>query len=135
MDYLSAAGAIRTSQVLDRETSSHFWLTVYAQDRGLVPQFAHVEVLIRVDDVNDNVPLSVEPAYYASVVENSRLIQQVVKVTATDGDRSPQQALHFAITGGNPQNFFEIDSVRGEWATSLCSLLLLPLGFWCCEMF
>ena len=107
-------GTIRTRQVFDRETSSHFWLTVYAQDSGLVPQFGRLEVLVLVEDVNDNVPQSVEPAYYASVQEGSRHVQNVVKVQATDGDRNPQQVLRYDITGGNPQNFFQIDPVNGK---------------------
>ena len=84
-----------------------------------MPQFGRLEVLVLVQDVNDNVPQSVEPAYYASVQEDSRHVQNVVKVQATDGDRNPQQVLRYDITGGNPQNFFQIDPVNGE-----CFLLL-----------
>ena len=118
--------------MFDRETSSHFWLTVYAQDSGLVPQFGRLEVLVLVQDVNDNVPQSVEPAYYASVQEDSRHVQNVVKVQATDGDRNPQQVLRYDITGGNPQNFFQIDPVNGECFCFVfcccCFLLLLFKG-------
>lgn len=53
--------------MLDRETASYYWLTVVAQDRALVPQFARLEVMVDVLDVNDNIPQSTEPAYYASV--------------------------------------------------------------------
>jgi protocadherin Fat 1/2/3 len=108
------AGTIRTSQVLDRETSSHFWLTVYAQDQGPVPLFGRLEVIIFVDDVNDNVPQALEPAYYASVEEDSRLTQSIVQIQATDGDRNPEQAITFSITGGNPQGFFTIDPLTGQ---------------------
>lgn len=111
-------GTIRTSQVLDSETSSHFWLTVYAQDQGPVPQIGRVEVLVFVDDVNDNVPQALEPAYYASVTEDSRLVQNVVKIQATDGDRNPDQVLRFDITGGNPQAFFDIDPITGVISTT-----------------
>ena len=50
------AGTIRTRQVLDRETSPHHWLSVIAQDDGLVPFNTRLEVLVTVTDVNDNVP-------------------------------------------------------------------------------
>ncbi|CAG5134646.1 unnamed protein product, partial [Candidula unifasciata] len=100
---------IRTSQVLDRETAPHYWLTVIAQDRALVPQFARLEVLIEVIDVNEKIPLSLEPAYYASVEENNSIIKNVVQIQATDGDDDGSQPLLFSITSGNPQNFFTID--------------------------
>ncbi|KAI8799054.1 protocadherin Fat 1 isoform X4, partial [Biomphalaria glabrata] len=101
-------GTIRTSQVLDRETTPHFWLTILAQDRAMVPKFARLEVLIEVLDVNDNIPQSVEPAYYASVEENSSVKQKVVQIQTTDGD-DHSQGPTFAITSGNSQNLFEID--------------------------
>ncbi|KAH9487877.1 long-chain fatty acid transporter fat1 [Bulinus truncatus] len=101
-------GTIRTSQVLDRETTPHYWLTVLAQDRALVPKFARLEVLIEVADINDNIPQSVEPAYYAS--ENLSIRQRVVQIQATDGDDHVKGPT-FAITSGNSQNLFEIDPV------------------------
>ncbi|XP_041359153.1 protocadherin Fat 1-like isoform X2 [Gigantopelta aegis] len=115
-------GTIRTNQVLDRETSSHYWLTIFAQDRGLVPQFARQEVLIEVLDINDNVPLSKEPCYHATIPENSRRGIPVVKIQATDGDKNPEQRLRFEITGGNPQHFFRIDPVHGVISTTNRSL-------------
>lgn len=38
------AGIIKTKAVLDIETKSHYWLTVFAQDHGVVPLFSSVEV-------------------------------------------------------------------------------------------
>ncbi|CAL1526834.1 unnamed protein product [Lymnaea stagnalis] len=114
-------GTIRTSQVLDRETTPHYWLTVLVQDRALVPKFARIEVLIEVADVNDNIPQSVEPAYYASVQENGKQKQNVVQIKATDGDDESQTPT-FAITSGNPQNFFEIDPNTGVISTTNRSL-------------
>ncbi|XP_076446580.1 protocadherin Fat 1-like isoform X2 [Babylonia areolata] len=118
---IDANGTIRTRQVLDREAASHFWLTVHARDGGLVPQVGRLEVLVEVEDVNDNVPQSLSPAYYASVQENSRHVQSVVRVQARDGDLprdGRQEQLRFAITGGNPQNFFQIDPLNGMISTT-----------------
>lgn len=80
-----------------------------------MPQFAYLEVLVRIEDVNDNVPQSVDPAYYGSIQENIRNVQSIITIQANDGDRNPNQALNFAITGGNPQNFFSIDPVHGKF--------------------
>ncbi|KOB67696.1 putative reverse transcriptase-7 [Operophtera brumata] len=38
------AGIIRTLTPLDRETQDHYWLTLCAQDHGLVPKHACIEV-------------------------------------------------------------------------------------------
>ncbi|XP_046380464.2 protocadherin Fat 1-like isoform X3 [Haliotis rufescens] len=111
-------GTIRTSQVLDRETISHYWLTVYAQDGGLVPKFARQEVLIKIVDENDNVPLSRQPLYHVSVPENSREGVEIMQVEAYDGDLSDTQKITFQITGGDPQHFFKIHSTQGMISTT-----------------
>lgn len=40
------SGVIRTLTPLDRETVPHYWLTVCAQDHGLVPRHSCVQVII-----------------------------------------------------------------------------------------
>lgn len=111
-------GTIYTAQVLDRETVSHYWLTVYAQDKGLVPLYAHQEVLIRINDTNDNVPQTVEPLYNASVPENSGPDIGVIRIQAYDLDTSLEQNLTFEITGGNSEGYFKIDQFTGQITTT-----------------
>ncbi|CAI9732107.1 protocadherin Fat 1 isoform X3 [Octopus vulgaris] len=111
-------GTIRTAQVLDRETVSHYWLTVYAQDKGLVPLYGHQEVLIRINDTNDNVPQTEEPLYNASIPENSGSGIGIIRIQAYDLDTSLKQNLTFAITGGNSERYFSIDSLTGQIFTA-----------------
>lgn len=111
-------GTIFTAQILDRETVSHYWLTVYAQDKGLVPLYAHQEVLIRIKDTNDNVPQTVEPLYNASVPENSGPDIGVIRIQAYDLDTSLEQNLTFEITGGNSEGYFKIDQFTGQITTT-----------------
>lgn len=40
------AGCIKTTAILDIETKDHYWLTVFAQDHGIVPLFSSVEVSV-----------------------------------------------------------------------------------------
>lgn len=40
------AGCIKTTAILDIETRDHYWLTVFAQDHGIVPLFSSVEVSV-----------------------------------------------------------------------------------------
>ncbi|KAK2155346.1 hypothetical protein LSH36_242g04005 [Paralvinella palmiformis] len=102
-------GNIRTTEILDRETQSHYWLTIYAQDHGTVPMSSMVEVLVEVEDVNDNVPQTIEPVYYPGVMENSPEGTSVVKLEAYDQDESRNNRISYEITSGNPQGFFRID--------------------------
>nr|XP_015831508.2 protocadherin Fat 3a isoform X4 [Nothobranchius furzeri] len=114
-------GMIYTTDLLDRETKDSYWLTVYASDRGVVPQFSAIEVFIEVEDVNDNAPLTPEPLYRCSVPENSPRDVSVIQIQAQDPDVSPPMAadlLSFRIISGNPQNFFTINTRTGLITTT-----------------
>ncbi|XP_028429145.1 protocadherin Fat 3 [Perca flavescens] len=114
-------GVIYTTDMLDRETKDSYWLTVYASDHGVVPQFDTIEVFIQVEDVNDNAPLTSEPLYRPSVAENSPRDVSVLQIQAQDPDATPPAAadrLSYRIVSGNPQNFFAINSRTGLITTT-----------------
>lgn len=88
-------GVIRMSGVLDREKSTTHRLLVIARDQGSPSLSSSVEVEINVLDVNDNAPMfhgydELEegglPVYRVSVLENSPIGTQIVKVYANDSD-------------------------------------------------
>ncbi|XP_061626492.1 protocadherin Fat 1a isoform X2 [Phyllopteryx taeniolatus] len=111
-------GIIRTQELLDHETTPHYWLTVYAMDRGVVPLSAFVEVYLEVQDVNDNAPLASEPVYYPSVMENSPKDVSIIQIDALDPDAKSSDKLSYRITSGNPQGFFAINSRTGLVTTT-----------------
>uniref|UniRef100_A0A8C0H1Q3 FAT atypical cadherin 2 n=1 Tax=Chelonoidis abingdonii TaxID=106734 RepID=A0A8C0H1Q3_CHEAB len=111
-------GTIQTVGPLDRESTSHYWLTVLAVDRGSVPLSSVTEVYIEVTDINDNPPQMSRPVFYASVMENSPLNTSVLQLDARDPDCSSAGKLTFHIVNGNPQGFFTIDSVTGLISTT-----------------
>lgn len=111
---LYAPGVIRTQELLDHETTPHYWLTVYAMDRGVVPLSAFVEVYIEVQDVNDNAPQTSEPVYYPSVMENSPKDVSIIQINAADPDSKASDRLSYRITSGNPQGFFAINTKTGK---------------------
>ncbi|KAM7413789.1 hypothetical protein PAMA_020925 [Pampus argenteus] len=114
-------GVIYTTDMLDRETKNSYWLTVYASDHGVVPQFATIEVFVQVEDVNDNAPLTSEPLYRPSVSENSPRDVSVIQIQAQDPDATPPTAadrLNYRIISGNPQNFFTINTRTGLITTT-----------------
>lgn len=108
---------IYTTDLLDRETKDSYWLTVYASDHGVVPQFATIEVFVQVEDVNDNAPLTSEPLYRSSVPENSPRDVSVIQIQAQDPDATSStiaDRLNYHIISGNQQNFFTINTHTGE---------------------
>uniref|UniRef100_A0A3Q1I5G8 FAT atypical cadherin 1a n=1 Tax=Anabas testudineus TaxID=64144 RepID=A0A3Q1I5G8_ANATE len=111
-------GVIRTQELLDHETTPHYWLTVYAMDRGVVPLSAFVEVYIEVQDVNDNAPQTSQPVYYPSVMENSPKDVSIIKINAVDPDDKGSDNLTYRITSGNPQGFFAINAKTGLVTTT-----------------
>ncbi|XP_032878328.1 protocadherin Fat 3 isoform X3 [Amblyraja radiata] len=106
-------GLIVTADVLDRETTASYWLTVYATDRGVVPLFSSIEIYIEVEDENDNAPISSQPIYHPSIMENSPKDIPIVQIQAYDPDSSSSDKMTFKITSGNPQNFFTINPKTG----------------------
>nr|XP_021400674.1 protocadherin Fat 3 isoform X2 [Lonchura striata domestica] len=111
-------GVIYTADVLDRETTRSYWLTVYATDHGVVPLYTTIEVYIEVEDVNDNAPLTSEPIYYPVIMENSPKDVSVIQIQAQDPDSSTNEKLTYRITSGNPQNFFVINPKTGLITTT-----------------
>lgn len=101
-------GVIRTLELLDHETTRHYWLTVYATDGGVVPLSTSVEVYVEVQDVNDNAPQTPEPVYYPAVTENSPKDVSIIQMEAADPDAQASGRLAYKITSGNPQGFFAI---------------------------
>lgn len=119
-----STGVIETSDRLDRESTSHYWLTVYATDQGVVPLASFIEIYIGVEDVNDNAPQTSEPVYYPEVMENSPKDVSVVQIEAFDPDSSSNDRLTYKITSGNPQGFFSIHPKTGMLYELF--MLLLP---------
>ncbi|XP_030767379.1 fat-like cadherin-related tumor suppressor homolog isoform X3 [Sitophilus oryzae] len=111
-------GIIRTTAILDIETKSHYWLTVFAQDHGVVPLYSSVEVYIEVLNENDNIPLSEYPVYYPVIQEDSPPGTLVQEIRASDRDKDPNQELTFRIASGNPEGFFTINTKTGEISTT-----------------
>ncbi|XP_051945095.1 protocadherin Fat 2 [Xyrauchen texanus] len=109
-------GVIRTAVPLDREAVLHYWLTVYAKDLGIVPLVSWTEVYIEVWDINDNPPELSQPVYFASVQENLPKDKSVLKVSATDLDKSSQGKLTFQILDSQ-RIYFTIDPKTGVIST------------------
>ncbi|KAL3074151.1 hypothetical protein niasHS_014981 [Heterodera schachtii] len=122
------SGVISTKKELDHELQQHYWLTVRAEDTpfsaiGRMLR-AHLQLFIRVLNLNDRLPLFSQPIYRIGIAENSEENKVVLKVEATDGDdqwaKPSQQSdrLRYSILKGNPQAYFQIDEHSGYIVTS-----------------
>ncbi|XP_001920058.2 protocadherin Fat 2 [Danio rerio] len=109
-------GVIQTAGLLDREVVPHYWLTVYAKDLGTIPLVSWTEVYIEVWDINDNPPELSQPVYFGSVQENLPKDKSVLKVSATDMDKSSEGKLAFQILDSQ-RIYFTIDSKTGVIST------------------
>ncbi|XP_037297103.1 fat-like cadherin-related tumor suppressor homolog isoform X2 [Manduca sexta] len=117
------AGVIRTLTPLDRESVPHYWLTLCAEDHGLVPRHSCVQVYIEVEDVNDMAPWPERAAYTAAVPEHCGGGTRVTRVRAHDADAAPRPAnITYSIVAGNPDGLFSIDDATGEIVTTGRSL-------------
>ncbi|XP_041973434.1 fat-like cadherin-related tumor suppressor homolog [Aricia agestis] len=112
-------GTLRTQTPLDRETAPHYWLTLCAQDHGLVPRHSCVHVYVEVEDVNDVAPWPERAEYIAVVPEHCPPGTPVARVTAVDGDAAPAPArLRYSIAAGNPDGLFAVDELTGAVTTT-----------------
>lgn len=125
-------GIIRVSGTLDREKVTTHRLLVVAHDQGSPSLSSSVEVEINVLDVNDNAPtfhgydeLEKEgdqlPIYRVSVLENTPVGTQVVKVYANDSDfaGNGNGLILFDLSYQNraEKQYFAVDSKEGVIVT------------------
>lgn len=80
-------------------------------------------VSAQVEDVNDNAPLTSDPIYHPTIMENSPKDVSVIRIQAQDPDLTAiPSRLSYRITAGNPQNFFSINPKTGE---VVCDVVLV----------
>ncbi|PIK40235.1 putative protocadherin Fat 1 [Apostichopus japonicus] len=110
-------GIIRTKAVLDRESQSHYWLTVYAQDNAAVPLHSIVEVYIQVSDVNE-MPLPDSSVFRGYIPENSAAGTDIIRVEVEDLDETESQNITFEIPSKKIRRMFQIDRTTGMISTA-----------------
>ncbi|XP_035505640.2 protocadherin Fat 2 isoform X2 [Scophthalmus maximus] len=109
-------GVIRTTETLDRETTPHYWLSVFVTDLGTEPLISWTHVLVEVLDVNDNAPELSQPVYFASVRENVDEVKSVAQVLASDVDTSSEGKLSYRMLESH-QTYFDVDAKTGVIST------------------
>ncbi|XP_074505764.1 protocadherin alpha-8-like [Sebastes fasciatus] len=106
-------------QHLDRESVSHYDITITATDRGQPPLSIFKTLSIDVSDMNDNKPEFLHNPIELYLVENNVPGNPIFSVTASDKDLNENAALTYHIVrqdGGKVKNaaFLNINSDNGQ---------------------
>ncbi|KAL8591925.1 hypothetical protein ACOMHN_039978 [Nucella lapillus] len=112
----SATGTIYVQDKLDRETTSHYFLSAEAMDGGGIR--APTEIEVEVTDINDNAPIFRRSDYDGVVREKSSAFLKPIVVEAVDDDqpKTPNSTVYYAIiiTPKGLESNFSINETTGE---------------------
>ena len=105
----------------------------------MIQQMFHcLQVYIKIENENDNVPLTEQPVYYPSVPENSPAGTKIIQLLATDDDKDPEQKISYRLMKGNPEGFFAMNTTTGECVCVcgiwVCTSLHLIIKLFLCEI-
>ncbi|XP_038586889.1 cadherin-7 isoform X1 [Micropterus salmoides] len=114
------SGEIRTLKKLDREEKAFYVLQAQAINRrSNEPEEPESEFIIKVEDINDNVPQFQNEPYVSSIPEMCPTGTTVAQVTATDADDpmfGNNAKLIYSILQGEP--YFSVEPKTGIIVTS-----------------
>ncbi|XP_047739893.1 cadherin-23 [Hyalella azteca] len=116
LDAVTGALRLKEAAVLDREEVSDFFVTVEVRDDNGHGNRNTVGVHVIIVDVNDNAPVFSERGYEAKIDENSPDFSVPLVVVARDADANGtvNHEVRYSLVGGDPQQNFTLDAVRGE---------------------
>jgi len=114
----SSTGDLSVTSPLDFENMQQYHLTVRAQDSGTPPAANTTNVIVKVVDVNDNVPRFYTPIYQSSVAEDVEVGTTVVRVQAYDADSGANGHITYGIFDGLPDMALAVDADTGAVYTT-----------------
>ena len=115
-------GEIFTAIVLDREAlvqqnniflppASQITFQVQATDGGTPSLFSQMDVTVRLNDINDNTPMFVNPVSAVDVPESTAINDRIITITATDADIGENARIMYSLSGSA---LFNISASTGE---------------------
>ncbi|PWA28980.1 hypothetical protein CCH79_00020961, partial [Gambusia affinis] len=115
----SVSAELVLQKSLDREKQELIKLTLTAIDGGTPVKSGTSEIIIRVLDINDNIPTFIKTLYKTSITENALLGMTLLEVAATDADQGLNKEIVYSLNSNDQDHvleIFEIDSETGEIA-------------------
>lgn len=100
---------------LDREEHRQYSLELTAVDGGNPTRSGTVKIIIKVLDINDNVPVFTQPSYKASVRENTVPDTLIITISATDEDEGHKGNVTYSFTNMDvAHQVFKLNAKNGE---------------------
>ncbi|KAM8741703.1 protocadherin-16 [Acanthopagrus schlegelii] len=106
-------GTLLLAEGLDFETKPLYNLTVVVSDRGVPQRSSSVAAVITIGDVNDNPPVFSRAEYTVSLSEGAVSGTEIIRLTATDPDSTPNAEIQYTISSGDEVNLFTMDQWTG----------------------
>lgn len=104
-----------TSDVLDREITTVYNISISAWDGGSPSLSSQENVLISVSDINDNSPRFTQTKYNVYLMENNTPGSSVFAVSAIDSDIGPNGDVIYSILDeGSESRFVTMNSKNGD---------------------
>lgn len=109
---------LMTDSPLDREAVAEYTIVVRATDSGSPHHSSQESLVVRLSDVNDNMPVFSQPSYSVDIAENNDPNAYLLTVSAFDQDMGENSSLSFSIMDsdvhGNPvSSFVYINTEKG----------------------
>ncbi|XP_038055209.1 protein dachsous-like [Patiria miniata] len=108
-----STGLITTQSTLDRERSQMYIINVTAQDNGTPSLQSSIQVTVRIQDINDHMPVAERAAYTFTIEENIEPGSTVGQVRAHDQDAGDNGKIFYSIINGNDYGTFGINRTTG----------------------
>ncbi|XP_059845920.1 protocadherin-10-like [Hypanus sabinus] len=86
-----------TENLLDRENTSSYDVSVMCSDLGSPPLASRKTITVEVSDINDNAPHFTQSSYTVYVMENNVIGASIITVTAVDPDMSQNSQVFYSI--------------------------------------
>ncbi|XP_040006119.1 protocadherin-16 isoform X2 [Xiphias gladius] len=106
-------GTLLLAEGLDFETKPLYNLTVVVSDRGVPQRSSSVAAVITIGDVNDNPPVFSRAEYTVSLSEGAAPGTEIIRLTATDPDSTPNAEVQYTISSGDEVDLFTMDQWTG----------------------
>lgn len=110
----SSTGLVTLSSALNRESQVYYDLIITLTDNGSPQLSSEVTVYIVVTAINEHTPTFTQNGFYnTSIPEDTPVGTALLTVQAQDGDSGDQGVVTYAISSGNEDNTFLLDSRDG----------------------
>ncbi|XP_066904779.1 protocadherin-like wing polarity protein stan isoform X2 [Halyomorpha halys] len=115
-------GVVRVNRGLDRESTAQYTLIAIASDRASPPLSSSVEILVKIEDVNDSPPSFESDKLKLYIPENSPIGSTVGEIYASDPDVGANAYVTYSIIGGEDSSLFSLQRRAGNDKAELTTL-------------